>query len=186
MADSFLNNDELQALGLKSYGKNVLISRKASIYGADTLSIGNHVRIDDFCILSGMISIGSYVHISAYTALYGKGGIEIADFVTISGRVLVYSENDDYSGEFMTNPMLPEGFTNVNSAKVIFKKHAIVASGSIILPGVTMEEGSCVGAMSLVKSNTAPWMIYAGVPATFIKNRKNNILKLEQQLRNIL
>jgi len=186
MADSFLNNDELKALGLKSFGKNVLVSRKASVYGAKAISIGDHVRIDDFCILSGNISIGSYVHISAYTALYGKGGIDIADYVTISGRVLVYSENDDYSGEFMTNPMLPVEYTNVKSAKVSFEKHAIVASGSIILPGVKMKEGSCVGAMSLMKSSTEPWMIYAGVPATLIKKRKTNILVLEKKLRDQL
>jgi len=186
MADSFLSNDELKELGLKSFGKNVLISRKASVYSPQTISIGDHVRIDDFCILSGNISIGSYVHISAYNALYGKSGIEIADFVTISGRVMVYSESDDYSGEFMTNPMLPSTFTNVYGAKVTFQKHAIVYSGSIILPGVTIGEGACVGAMSLVKNDVDAWTIYAGVPAVRIKNRKQNILELEQQFRKQL
>ncbi len=183
MADSFLNNEELKSLGLQSFGNNVLISRNVSIYGANTISIGDHVRIDDFCILSGKISIGSYVHISAYTALYGKSGIDIADFVTISGRVLVYSENDDYSGEFMTNPMIPNEYTNVQGAKVVFKKHTIVASGSIILPGVTMGEGACVGAMSLVKNSIDPWTMYAGVPAKYIKDRKKNIPELEANLR---
>jgi len=183
MADSFLNNEELKSLGLQSFGNNVLISRNASIYGANTISIGDHVRIDDFCILSGKISIGSYVHISAYTALYGKSGIDIADYVTISGRVLVYSENDDYSGEYMTNPMLPSGFTNVRGAKVIFEKHTIIASGSIVLPGVKFFEGACVGAMSLIKSDISPWTIFAGVPAVYIKDRKKNILDLEQQLK---
>jgi dTDP-4-amino-4,6-dideoxy-D-glucose acyltransferase len=186
MADSFLSYNELQKLGLKSFGNNVLISRKASIYGASKISIGDHVRIDDFCILSGEINIGSYVHISAYTALYGKSGIDIADFVTISGRVLVYSENDDYSGAFMTNPTLPPGFTNVKGAKVTFEKHSIVASGSIVLPGVVFAEGSCVGAMSLVKNNLEPWIIYAGVPAVRIKERKMNILDLEKKLRQQL
>jgi len=181
MAESFLSNDELKNLGLKSFGKNVLVSRKASIYGAEAMSFGDHVRIDDFCILSGKISIGCYVHISAYTALYGKSGIEIDDFATISGRVLVYSENDDYSGEFMTNPMVPSEFTNVQKAKVILGKHVIIASGSIVLPGVTLGEGACVGAMSLVKCNIDPWLIYAGVPATQIKVRKKHILELENQ-----
>ncbi len=181
MADSFLSADELKNLGLKSYGENVLISRNASIYGAASIRIGNHVRIDDFCILSGNISIGSYIHISAYTALYGKSGIDIADFVTISGRVLVYSENDDYSGDFMANPMLPAIFTHVGGAKVVFGKHAIVAAGSIILPGVILGEGACVGAMSLVKRSLEPWTICAGVPAVRIKDRNKNILKLEQQ-----
>lgn len=186
MADSFLSIDELNNLGLKSFGKNVCISRKASIYGAARMRIGDHVRIDDFCILSGTITIGSYVHISAYTALYGKSGIEIDDFVTISGRVMVYSENDDYSGEFMTNPMLPRDFTNVTGAPVSFKKHAIVAAGTIVLPGVTMGEGACAGAMSLIKSDIEPWMIYAGIPAVKIRERKRNILELERQFKKQL
>ena len=72
--NSFYSNEELKQLGLKSFGKNVLISKKCSIYGADKISIGNNVRIDDFCILSGKIVIGNYVHISAYSALYAGGG----------------------------------------------------------------------------------------------------------------
>jgi acetyltransferase-like isoleucine patch superfamily enzyme len=186
MADSFLSATELQNLGLNSYGKNVLISRKASIFGANLINIGDNVRIDDFCILSGRITIGSYVHISAYTALYGKSGIDIADFVTISGRVLVYSENDDYSGEFMTNPMLPHEYTNVQGARVVFEKHSIVASGCIVLPGVILGEGSCAGAMSLVKNNLEPWTIYAGVPAKRKKDRSKNIIELENRFRKSL
>ena len=49
---SFLNDEQLKDLGLKSYGKNVIISDKASLYNAKNISIGNNVRIDDFCILS--------------------------------------------------------------------------------------------------------------------------------------
>ncbi|EQD33256.1 galactoside O-acetyltransferase, partial [mine drainage metagenome] len=61
---SFLDAAELKALGLDSYGKNVLISRKCSIYGASRIELGDNVRIDDFCVLSagdGGIKIGSYI-----------------------------------------------------------------------------------------------------------------------------
>lgn len=47
-ATSFLSENELKAIGFKCYGSNVLISRKASIYGAANISIGDNVRIDDF------------------------------------------------------------------------------------------------------------------------------------------
>ena len=63
--DSFYSPEELKALGLKEYGEDVRISRKCSIYGAGNISLGSHVRIDDFCLLSGKISLGSYVHIAA-------------------------------------------------------------------------------------------------------------------------
>lgn len=183
MKNSFYSEEELAEIGFKQLGKNVKISRKASIYTPDLISIGNHVRIDDFCILSGNINIGSYIHISAYTALYGRYGIILEDFVTISGRVLVYSQSDDYSGNFLTNPMIPAEFGNVTGDKVIFRKHSIVAAGSIILPGVCMHEGACLGAMSLLKKDIPEWTIYAGVPAKQISSREKKILELEKIMK---
>ena len=86
---SFYTENELRAIGFKSLGNNVKISRKASIYWADTMIIGNNVRIDDFCILTGKIKMGSYIHISAYSALYGGAGIDVEDYSCISARALV-------------------------------------------------------------------------------------------------
>lgn len=183
--NSFYSQEELKELGLKSYGQNLKLSTKASIYNAEEITLGDNVRIDDFCILSGLIKIGSYIHISAYTALYGKFGIDLEDFVTVSGRVLIYSQSDDYSGEYMANPTLPANVTNVSGAPVIVKKHSIIAAGSIIFPGITIEEGTAIGALSLVNRNTEPWKIYAGIPAKIIKERKKNPLLLEKSLNRV-
>ena len=117
---SFVSEDELRRLGVVSVGKNVLISRKASIYSPQKMKIGNNVRIDDFCILSGKIEIGNYIHIAAFTALYGgEKGIWIKDFANISSKITIYSLSDDYSGETMTNPMIPDKFKNVQSEEVM-------------------------------------------------------------------
>ena len=89
--DSFYTPEEVKKLGFRKVGSNVLISRKASIYGTEKMIIGDHVRIDDFCILSGHIEVGSYVHIAAYSALYGgEKGIFVSDFANISSRVSIY------------------------------------------------------------------------------------------------
>ena len=72
MSNSFYEKNELERLGIKKIGKNVLISRKASIYNPEEILIGNNVRIDDFCILSGKIKLGSNIHISSFCALYGN------------------------------------------------------------------------------------------------------------------
>lgn len=181
--NSFYSPEELAVLGLKSYGQNVLISRKSSIYGAMNIEIGNNVRIDDFCILSGNISIGDYVHIAAYSALYaGDAGIEIDDFANISSRVVIYAVNDDYSGESMTNPMIPGKYKIPQEEKVILHKHVIIGSGSTILPGVELKEGSAVGCMSLVKENLEMWTIYAGIPVKVIKERSRRARELEKEL----
>ena len=178
---SFLSENELFALGLKSCGSNVKISRKASLYGVENISIGTNVRIDDFCILSGNITIGNNVHIAAYSALYGASeGIEIHDFANISSRVGVYAISDDFSGMSMTNPTIPNEYKLMCEKHVLIEKHAIIGTGSTILPGVKIAEGCAIGAMSLCKDSTIPWGIYAGVPAKKINNREKNLLKLEQ------
>ena len=179
---STYSQDELFDFGFKSIGKNVLISRKASIYGADKIEIGNNVRIDDFCVLSsgddGFL-IGNNIHIAPFSLMIGKGHIYLGDFVNISSRVCIYSSNDDYSGEFMTSPVVPDDLTNILKAPVRIDRHVIIGSGSIILPGVNLSEGVAIGALSLVNKSCDPFYIYAGIPATKIKKRKENVLELE-------
>ena len=183
--DSFYSSYELNELGLASFGENVLISHKVSIYGAEKISIGNNVRIDDFCILSGKITIGDYIHIAAYTALYGGDkGIIIQDFANLSSRTSIYSISDDYSGETMTNPMIPDKFKNIQSEEVIIERHVIIGSGCVVLPGVVLKEGSSFGAMTLVNRSSESWSINAGIPFKKIKNRRKELLKLEEIFLN--
>ena len=92
---SFYSDEELLSMGFKSIGKGCMISRKASFYGVGRMSIGNNVRIDDFCILSGSITLANNIHISAYVALYGAEGIEFEDYTGISARSTIYSAMDD-------------------------------------------------------------------------------------------
>lgn len=181
--NSFYSVEELQTFGFGAYGENVLISRKASIYSPEKIKMGSDVRIDDFCILSGRIELGNYIHIAAYTALYGGDkGIYINDFANLSSRVCVYSVSDDYSGESMTNPMVSDIYKNVMSAAVHIEKHVIIGSTSVIMPGVTLAEGSTFGSFSFVTKNSKPWSINAGIPARKMKARCKKILELEKTI----
>ncbi len=177
MKPSFYEKNEIENIGFKSIGKNVFISRFARFYGAENMTIGDNVRIDDFCVLSGDISLGSFIHISAFCALYGKKGIEIKDYSGLSPRTTIFSETDDFSGEYLINPMCPEWTTNVTGGKVILEKYVQIGAGSILMPKINIGEGSVVGAMSLVKKDLASWGIYAGVPAKIIKQRQKGLLK---------
>lgn len=182
-SNSFYSEEELNSIPFKKSGKNLLLSRKCSIYSPEKISIGDNVRIDDFCILSGSIEIGSFIHISAYSALYGRFGIEVKDYVTISGKVLIYSQNDDYSGNFMTNPQVPEEFTNITGAKVVLNRFCIIGSSCVVLPGVVIGEGAAIGSMSLVNKSVPDWKIYVGTPAKYFKEREKDIINLEKELR---
>lgn len=183
---SFYSKEELTLLGLKCVGDNALISKKASIYNPSNIEIGDNVRIDDFCVLSagsGGIAIGNYIHIAVYSSIIGAGRVTLSDFCNISSRVSIYASNDDYSGDFMTNPMVPSEYTGVSHADVAIGQHVIIGSGSVILPGVTLEEGVAIGALSLVAKDCSAFTIYAGNPLKRIKERKRNFLALEKQLK---
>lgn len=181
---AFLTEVQLQEVGFKNLGKNVKISDRASFYNPGNISIGDNSRIDDYCVLSAgrEIIIGRNVHISVYTSIIGKGKVLIEDFSALSGRVSIYSSNDDYSGEYMTNPTVDSKFTNVEHKDVYIGKHVIIGSGAIILPGVILEEGACIGALSLVKADCKSFCVYGGVPAKFIKKRSKKLLKKEGEL----
>lgn len=185
--NSFLTQAELDAIGFKTIGDNVLISRNASIYGASNISIGSNVRIDDFCILSGNIVLGNYIHIAAACLLFGgASGIIMNDYSGLSSRSAVYADSDDYSGEAMTNPMIPDKYRNVQGGKIVFGKHALVGSGCTILPGVTIGEGASVGSMALVTKSLEPWTVNVGIPCKRIKDRSKKILDLEKQFMHDL
>lgn len=177
MKTSFYSKQQLNNLRIASVGKNVHISNKCSIYNPEKIKIGNNVRIDDFCLLSGNITIGNNVHISAYTALYGaNAGIFIDDYVALSSRVTVYAINDDYSGNSLTNPTVDNKFKNVTELPVYIKKHVIVGSTSVILPGVTINEGAAFGSFSFINHDCEPWSINAGIPFKKTKTRSKNLL----------
>jgi galactoside O-acetyltransferase len=185
MITSFYTEEELNKIGFKSIGKNVFISRKSSIYGAAKISIGNNVRIDDFCILSGCITLRDYIHIAAYTALYGgNSGICIDDYANISSRICIYSVSDDYSGESMTSPLIPDYYKNIKSSPVYIGKHVIIGSTSVILPGVTINEGSAFGSFSFINRDSEPWSINVGIPFKKIKDRSRNVLELEKKFKS--
>lgn len=175
--NGYLSREEITKIGFRSVGEDVLISKKACFYGASKMSLGNHVRIDDFCIFIGNITLGDYIHIAGYTGLHASwGSITMGSFSTLSSRVAVYAASDDYSGAAMTNSVVPSQLTNVISSDIMIGEHAIVGTGSTLLPGAVLQEGTAVGAMSLVKSKLEPWSIYAGLPCIKIKERKKELL----------
>lgn len=176
---------QLASLGLASVGKNVQISERASIYGARRIRIGSNVRIDDFCILSageGGITIGSYVHIAAYSSIIGAGPVTIHDFAGLSSRVSIYSSSDDYSGANMTNPMVPDEFRAVDNRPVTIGRHVIIGSGSVILPGAHISDGAAIGALSLVKGKCEEFVIYGGRPLRRVGSRSRELIDLEHRL----
>jgi dTDP-4-amino-4,6-dideoxy-D-glucose acyltransferase len=183
----FLDEAGLAALGLAAVGTNVRIDAAARFYGAERIEVGSHTRIDAFCVLSageGGIRVGNHVHIAALGFMAGAGRIELEDFANISGRVSIYSSNDDYSGATLTGPTVPDELRDVQVAPVRIGRHVIVGAGSVLLPGVMIGEGAAVGALSIVKRDIEPFTIVAGPDARVIGTRKRDLLELESRVED--
>jgi len=182
----YYTSEELRTMGFAHVGNHVLVAKNCSIHGLHQISLGDHVRIDGFCTITATdhpVRIGSYIHIGAYCLLSGSSGITLEDFSGLSHGVKIFSSSDDYSGRHLTNSTVPDRFKNIHRGAVHLHKHVIVGAGSVILPGVTLEEGSAVGALSLVRKNIPAWSIFAGYPAKHVSERSRDLLALELQLR---
>jgi galactoside O-acetyltransferase len=175
--NSFYTENELKNLGLNSYGENVLISKKVSIYSPSKISIGDNVRIDDFCMLSGSITLGSNIHISTFCALYGAMGITLEDYTGLSPRVIIFSAMDDFGGDYLIGPVHDESCVNVTGGMVKICRFVQIGAGSIVFPNVIINEGAVAGAMSLVNKTLESWGVYVGTTVKRIKTRKKNLLK---------
>lgn len=182
---AYYSRRELSRFGFRSIGSDVLISRKASIYDHGLIDIGDRSRVDDYCILSGNLSIGSNVHITPMCLLAGGAlGIVLEDFVTLAYGVKIFSQSDDYSGETLVNSTIPACLKNEKKQPVLIEKHVVVGASCTIFPGVVLGEGCAVGAMSLVLESSRPWVILAGVPARILKPRSRALLSKEIEYRN--
>ena len=182
--DNFLTEEELRNYGFKRVGRNVKISRKASVYTPELIELGDNVRIDDFCAISGRIVFGNFVHITVFCLLAGgPEGIFFGDFTTLAYRCTVFTRSDDYTGLTLANSTVPEKYRfETISLPVYIKKHAIVGANSVVFPGAHIEEGVSIGACSLVTKATEPWGIYFGVPAERKRERSKNLLVQEKEL----
>jgi galactoside O-acetyltransferase len=182
---AFLQQVQLDAIGFKSLGRGVQISDRAAIHGAHQIEIGDYSRIDDFCVIAGNVSIGRNVHIAvACNVAGGEPGIRMDDFSGLAHGCHVFTHSDDYSGMTLTNPTVPDQYKQVTKKPVQIGRHCIVGSNSLVFPGVSLANGTAVGAMSMVTKSTKPWSVYFGIPAKRLKARSNDLLELEEAYLN--
>ena len=182
--------EDLEKMGITIYGKNINISKFSNIYNPQNLILHDNIRIDDFTIISckGLVEIFNYVHISAQCFISSTTKIIIGNYSAISVGTKIFGGCDDFLGNYLSNPTIPNKYTNVKIGDIIIGNNVIIGSNSVIMPKIIIEDGAVVGANSFINKNCYSWKIYAGSPIKFIKNRKTDCLKLLQEFEknNIL
>lgn len=175
---------------LKKHGSDVFISGRAEIKRPHLVEIGNHIAIDSGFYCTTAVKMGSYIHIAPQVVVIGgkTGLLQMGNFTNISvgGRIICGS--DEFLGEgLITSPGIPDELRdNLIIKPIIFHDFANVGANVTIFPGVTLAEGSVIGACSLVTKDTEPWTIYAGIPARPIKMRsKEKMLEYAKRLTTV-
>jgi acetyltransferase-like isoleucine patch superfamily enzyme len=131
-------------------------------------------RIDSFpfihpgvrFVFMSQIELGKSVLINSNTYLYGKGGIQIGDQVLISPNCSIIA------GDHQMEPGCPVLERPTIPAKIVVEKDSWIGANSVVVGGVTIREGSIIGAGSVVTKDTEPYSISVGVPAKKIGERK--------------
>ncbi|OAO24847.1 MULTISPECIES: acyltransferase [Mammaliicoccus] len=112
------------------------------------------------------MKLGSNIDFAKDVLITTKGGIEIGDRVLIGYSSKILTSNHKIPSN--RKRIFTSGHTN---SKVIIESDVWIGSNVIILPGVSIGEGSVIAAGSVVTKDVESYSIYAGVPAKKIKDR---------------
>jgi len=111
------------------------------------------------------IFVGKNSVVNKDVTLDGRAGITIGNQVSISAGVMILTGSHDVdSREFL--------FTG---KPVVIADYVWIGTRAMILPGVTLSEGSVVAAGSIVTKDTLPYSVVAGNPAVHKRFRSQEL-----------
>ncbi len=154
-------------------GQNVIFEPGALVFYPENMEIGSNVYIGHHTVLNGYFKnkmiIGDNVWIGRNCFLHSAGGLAIGSKVGIAPGVEIISAAHDLKRDDL-GPIidLPIKFRPVK-----IEDKSDIGVGAIILPGVTIAEGTQVGAGAVVTKDTDRYTIVAGVPARKIGVRQS-------------
>ena len=134
------------------FGDNVVIGAQAYLQG----------RVDGRCVIGNGVWIGPQAYLDARDLVLG-------DFVGWGpGAKVLGSEHNGLP------PDVPIIRTDLSIRPVRVGAWADIGTNAVILPGVTVGNGSIVGAGAVVTTDVPPFSIVAGVPARFMRWREGH------------
>ena len=171
---------------LRKVGDNVFISANVEIRRPHLVSIGSHIAIDTGFYCTTQLSLGDYIHIAPYVSIIGgaQSLLTMCNFTNIAAGSRLICASDKHLGDGLPGPTIPEKYKDkIDFGPIFFEDFASIATNVVIMPGITLAEGSVVGACSLITKNTEPWTIYVGIPAKPVKaRRKDKMIEMAKEL----
>ena len=124
-------------------------------------------------IMSRTAKVGRRVHIAPRVFVSGGGEFEIEDYACIATNSNIITSTEVLKdGARCSGPMVSADQRNVFRGKVLIRKDAFIGANATLLPGVTIEHGSVIGAGVIVAKDTAPWGIYVGAKTLQLGERQ--------------
>jgi len=161
-------------------GENVYIGHNVIFTNPSQVFLGDRVRIDPFSLITTGLKTGNNIQICSHVVLSGGGKhtITLGDWCFIGYGSKFFCGSEDYSGEqgpvneYWGNNKVYHGDIELNS-------YSGVASDVIVMPGVTLPEGTTIGLKSVVwkKDLLNPYSVYVGHPLTFLKDRNQEAIQ---------
>lgn len=150
----------------------IYIRGRKGIRGAENLTTGVNLRIDiinsDIC--TPILDIGKNVEINDYVHIGVADSVSIGDNTLIASKVFISDHNHgSYSGYIQSSPNSTPICRALKSKKISIGKNVWIGEFVCILPGVTIGDGSIIGAMSVVTKDIQANSIAVGSPAKVIK-----------------
>ena len=173
------------AAGGMRQGVDVRISPHAVIGHPELVTLGDHVAIDAFVVITTALEIGSYVHIASHCSVTGgvRSKLVMKDFSGFASACRIACGSDDYRGEGLINPTVPAQYRRVTHTTVTMERYATLGTNVVVHPGVTIGEGAVVWSCSLVTRDLESWGIYIGIPARRVGTReRERIVEYAEQI----
>ena len=156
-------------------GKNVRIYSQVKLvsHKGRPIRIGDNVTILQGVIIStaesGRFNIGNDVYIGEYSVLASNEEIIIEDDVLIAPHNNIV--DFDHRFKYPEISISKQGF---EARRIVIKKGAWIACNCCILKGVTIGEGSVIGAGSVVSKDVPPYSIAVRNSAMIIRRGGKN------------
>jgi len=143
-----------------------LFNLKNKILGFGYYGKGSSVRGRFICNFPENVFLGDRVFVNYDCIFLSDNLIAVGSNVLLGPRVGIFTSNHRLNND---------NYFTLESYPVSIEKNSWIGAYSIILPGVNIAEGTCVGAGSVVTKSTEPYSLYAGNPAQKIKDLENKL-----------
>ena len=143
------------------------LERQRVRYYMARMHVGERVRIKEGLRVARPenVTIGNDVRINSDVLLQAHGPITIGDLTMLASRCAIVTANHDIAQRGIG------AFDTFSKAPVTIGRDCWLGLGVIVLPGVTIGDGTVVGAGSVVTRDLPPGMVCAGVPARPMRER---------------